>query len=414
MLASLRSLLAKEWSSLHEVSWSWLWDNVERLVQVNLATPRPYEAALTKLVASIDADTLYKLRAEIYSKFFLAAPAGEDYFKQSNTYLHVIADKVIAMTLDMYRDPIRSVDDISALGLRHVGYAIPTELFGPFVTACVEVVQMQAGATEMVVEAFRWSLGLVASMLVRTIIEGSTIVMKAINSNNRRAIRRAISCAPRGVRAGWMLKIQVGSQSISPLSWSIESGAVNAAGAMLEDLLTIRADRDRYYFGMDDLFARHADIFKRLTEEAPTLLPAFLDGLIWRSRNQEAGMRRVNYYIKHLLVNEDGTFSKTLEWLGKYNDPKIVCHPALVLLSDSIWTRLAARRFLYGKSWFFFTLILFTVSQSILENKKLPDGSNSEGERIEIFACRLVIYGGSMTQLIWVQGGKMFNALKQK
>ena len=135
------------------------------------------------------------------------------------------------MTMDMYRDPVRSVDDISSLGLRHVGYAIPTELFGPFVTACVEVVQMQPGATEMVVEAFRWSLGLVASMLVRTIIEGSTVVMKAINGNSRRQIRNAISGAPRGVRAQWMLKIQVGSQSISPLSWSIESGALNAVGA---------------------------------------------------------------------------------------------------------------------------------------------------------------------------------------
>merc|ERR1719329_1802258 len=32
MLASLRSLLPKDWDSAHEVSWTWLWDNVERLV----------------------------------------------------------------------------------------------------------------------------------------------------------------------------------------------------------------------------------------------------------------------------------------------------------------------------------------------------------------------------------------------
>ena len=85
-----------------------------------------------------------------------------------------------------------------------------------------------------------------------------------------------------------------------------------------------------------------------------------------------------------------------------------------MLLSDTIWSRLAARRFLYAKSWFFFTLILFTVSQSILENKKAADGSNKEAEPIEIFFCRLVIYGGSMTQLIFVQGGKGWNALLQK
>ena len=58
--------------------------------------------------------------------FFTAAPAGQDYFKQSNTYLHFIADRVIEMTLEIYQSPVKMVDDVSALGLRHVGSAIPT------------------------------------------------------------------------------------------------------------------------------------------------------------------------------------------------------------------------------------------------------------------------------------------------
>ena len=41
---------------------------------------------------------------------------------------------------------------------------------------------------------------------------------------------------------GWT---QVGTQNISPLFWSIESGSLEAARAMIQDLLTIRADRDR-------------------------------------------------------------------------------------------------------------------------------------------------------------------------
>ena len=53
----------------------------------------------------------------------------------------------------------------------------------PFVTACVEVVQ---GATkgDEAVECFSWSLSLVLKMLVRTITEGSSIVMKAVNGND--------------------------------------------------------------------------------------------------------------------------------------------------------------------------------------------------------------------------------------
>ena len=43
----------------------------------------------------------------------------------------------------------------------------------------------------------------------------------------------------------WALILQVGTQQISPLSWAIESGSLEAARAMIQDLLTIRADRDR-------------------------------------------------------------------------------------------------------------------------------------------------------------------------
>merc|ERR1719158_2185682 len=139
MLASLRSLLPKDWDSAHEVAWTWLWDNVERLVLKIHGQPPVWEKALNKILSSLDEDTKFELRKDIYNSFFTAAPAGQDFFKQSNTYLHFIADKIMNMTLELYQNPIKMVDDISALGLRHVGYAIPTEMFGPFVSACVEV-----------------------------------------------------------------------------------------------------------------------------------------------------------------------------------------------------------------------------------------------------------------------------------
>ena len=106
--------------------------------------------------------------------------------------------------------------------------------------------------------------------------------MKAINTNNAKALRKAVSCAPRGERADWMLTIQVGTQSISPLAWSIESGALESAQAIILDLLTFRADRDRYYYGMDALFKRHPEIVQTLVNDAPTVLPKLLEGLIWR------------------------------------------------------------------------------------------------------------------------------------
>ena len=43
----------------------------------------------------------------------------------------------------------------------------------------------------LLVESFRWSLSLLAKMLIRVITEGSTVVMKAINTNQDTALRKA-------------------------------------------------------------------------------------------------------------------------------------------------------------------------------------------------------------------------------
>ena len=74
----------------------------------------------------------------------------------------------------------------------------------------------------------------------------------------------------------------------------------------------------------------------------------------------------MNYYIKHLLVDAEGNFAKATEWLTDNNDPKIVCHPVIALMTDLMWTRVGVRSFLLGKAWFMITLSLFLCSQSIL------------------------------------------------
>eukprot|EP00933_Yihiella_yeosuensis_P029663 TRINITY_DN23297_c0_g7_i1.p1 TRINITY_DN23297_c0_g7~~TRINITY_DN23297_c0_g7_i1.p1 ORF type:complete len:596 (+),score=103.87 TRINITY_DN23297_c0_g7_i1:3-1790(+) len=236
--------------------------------------------------------------------------------------------------------------------------------------------------------------------------------MKAINTNSGKALRKALSCAPRGKRAMWMLNITVGTQSISPLYWSIESGSLECAKAMLADLLIIRADRDNYYYGCDDLFERHPDVVKRLCADAEGLVPTLLDGLIWRSRVTSNGFRRVNYYIKHMLVDADGKLSKNLEWLVDNEDPKIVCHPVVVLFSDLLWSRIASRYFLWGRCWFLFTLAVFITSQSILQH--LNKGNQSEAQRIMIFVCRIFIYLGSLGSLLRRQLRSFFKDLRRR
>eukprot|EP00933_Yihiella_yeosuensis_P002114 TRINITY_DN10349_c1_g1_i1.p1 TRINITY_DN10349_c1_g1~~TRINITY_DN10349_c1_g1_i1.p1 ORF type:complete len:1055 (+),score=216.85 TRINITY_DN10349_c1_g1_i1:121-3165(+) len=400
MLASLRSLVPKDWDGEHEVAWSWLWENVERMLKSLMGKPAVMEKALERLILSLTEDNLNYLRREVYQRFFALAPAGQDYFKQSTTRLYWIADRVVEMTIEMYRDPKKMVEDISALGLRHVGYAIPTEFFAPFVSGAVEVIRAM-NADETAEEGFRFSLSLISRILVRTITEGSTIVMKAINTNSGKALAKAVACAPRGKRALWVLNITVGTQSISPFYWSIESGSLESARAMIVDLLIIRADRDNYYYGCDQLFQRHPDVIAVLCSDAQTLLPNLLDGLIWRSRLAVNGQRRVNYYVKHMIQDGDRKFNPALENLVEAQDPKIICHPAVVLFSDRIWSRLAARYFFVGRLYFLLTLVIFVFSQSILQH--LNEGAQGKEMRITIAAMRLFIYLGSMGQLFVLQ-----------
>eukprot|EP00931_Biecheleriopsis_adriatica_P123585 TRINITY_DN9863_c1_g2_i1.p1 TRINITY_DN9863_c1_g2~~TRINITY_DN9863_c1_g2_i1.p1 ORF type:complete len:1199 (+),score=285.59 TRINITY_DN9863_c1_g2_i1:71-3667(+) len=409
MLASLRSLVPKDWDTNHEASWNWLWENVERMLEKELGKPAARERYLGRFLGSLEEDTKQILRQEVYSKFFVLAPAGQDYFKQSTTRLYFIADKILEMTLDMYKEPRRMVDDISALGLRHVGYGIPTEFFSPFVTGCIQVVR-ELTSDEKLCDAFGWSLGLVSRLLVRTITEGSTIVMKAINTDSVKQVKKSISCAPRGKRAIWMLNVTVGTQSISPLIWSISSGSLAAAEAMLKDLLTIRADRDRYYYGSDELFNRHPDIVEIITVEAPALVPTLLDGMVWRSRTAVNGYRRANFYIKHLLVDAEGGFADAMSWISKLRDPGIVTHSVLMRLTDLVWGSIVYRPFLLSKVWLLFTLLVFLFSQSILRNLVGPEGSHEE--RIATFACRAFVYMASMVELIYSRTKYACKAIK--
>jgi hypothetical protein len=396
MLASLRSLVPKDWNSEHEVAWHWLWDNVERMLKAQMGKPRQQEKALKKLLTSLDEDSRNYLRREAYAKFFALAPAGQDYFKQSTTRLHFIADRVMAMTLEIFHQPEQMVDDLSAIGLRHVGYGVLTDFFGPYVTACVQVVRELADDDEAE-EAFRWSMNLISRILCRVISEGSTIVMKAINQNSGQRLKKAVSCAPRGKRATWVLNIQVGTQSISPLMWAVETGHTDAAKAILTDLLTIRADRDQYYYGVDMLFERHPDVIKRLCIDAPWLLATLFDGLVWRSRTTEAGKRRVNYYVQHLIIGQDGKFAKAIEWITDTSDPKIVCHPVVTMVMDTVWGCVAFRSFLLNKLWTVFALVVFLLGTS---GTKHFD-ARSEVDRAVVFGCRCFIYTCILSQQIW-------------
>eukprot|EP00438_Fugacium_kawagutii_P020006 Skav203477 [mRNA] locus=scaffold921:163503:175914:+ [translate_table: standard] len=126
MLAALRSLLPKQWSTLHENAWEWLWMTVARNLNESTMKVRAFKPYNGRLFDSLTEE----------------CPGDV-----SQSRLRYIADRVLQSSYDLFhknkdesgRTLEETLDELSALGLRHVGYGIPIELFGPFVEVCVTV-----------------------------------------------------------------------------------------------------------------------------------------------------------------------------------------------------------------------------------------------------------------------------------
>ena len=220
----------------------------------------------------------------------------------------------------------------------------------------------------------------------------------------------AVANYPRGEREVILLRVQVGTESMSPLIWAVEKGALESATAILNDLLTIRADRERYYYGMEALFTRHPDIISMLCEKAPSLLPALFDGLIWRSKNVKNGARRANYYIASFLSDEEGQLTDSLLDLIKHGDPQIICHPTAVFQADLLWTRLCCLPWAMTKLWFCITFLVYIVAEQQVFLPRDPLSS----ERFSVIFGRAFLYVFSLGQLFAKHGYQTYRAIRQK
>lgn len=333
------------------------------------------------------------------------------------------------------------MDELSALGLRHVGYGVPVELFAPFTDSCVIVMKrliaeiakdenvklslktdvvsakahglQETDASDLMLEGFRWSIGLVSRVLMRTITEGSTAVMQSINADDAKLLTKSLKEAPRAERSNLLLRVRVGSQCISPLYWALRSGAHTAAKTMLEDMLTIRADRDRYYYGVDDIFRLQPDVVQDILLEAPLLATTLMDGLIWRSHKTKDGMRPVIYYLEHLVTDPDETktFSRALISFVKYDNPKTIMHPILVFVLDILWTHLAKRSFFLDRVLTMISFVVFLLATCFLNQPSLLENPTAE---TCLAVARILVYSLGFVRLLYWHSSEFFRAYRHQ
>eukprot|EP00913_Durusdinium_trenchii_P025712 g24128.t2 len=147
---------------------------------------------------------------------------------------------------------------------------------------------------------------------------------------------------------------------------------------MIQDILTIRADRDNYYYGADEMFKYQPNIADNILREAPFLAESLLDGLIWRSHKSQDNLRPVIYYLKHLLQDMDEILAFSL---------------------DLLWEKLALRYFLMDRILTIVNCIIFVIAECYMNQPAFLDDPSS---RSMVVVGRILVYTlGFLRLLYW-------------
>lgn len=214
------------------------------------------------------------------------------------------------------------------------------------------------------------------------IAAGSHPIVRALIQGGDEEMRQALAESPRNIRVDNACQITLGGQFKSPLYWCIDTGKMGSAVVLLHDILAIRVDRERYYYGRKKLWETHPDLIPRLVTQAPHLLPVLLDGLVWCSEQATSGVRRVIFYLEELWGDPSyessgaHTYTTPLACLLLNADEeistKLFQHPVLSFLVETKWNMYASRRFKYKSLVYSFQLLFFIVgyilSPSILDH----------------------------------------------
>ncbi|CAL1161537.1 unnamed protein product, partial [Cladocopium goreaui] len=236
---------------------------------------------------------------------------------------------------------------------------------------------------------------------------------QSINADDAALLTKSLNEASRAERSNLLLRVTVGSQCISPLFWALRSGAHTAAKTMLEDMLTIRADRDRYYYGVNDIFRLQPDVIEDILLEAPLLSVTLLNGLIWRSHKTKDGMRPVIYYVEHLVkdMDETKTFSRALISFIKYNNPKTIMHPILVFVLEVLWVNLAKRSFFLDRVLTMVSFVVFLLATCFLTQPALQENPTAE---TSLAVARILVYSLGFVRLLYWHTSEIFRSYRQK
>uniref|UniRef100_A0A7S0U4W9 Globin domain-containing protein n=2 Tax=Hemiselmis andersenii TaxID=464988 RepID=A0A7S0U4W9_HEMAN len=354
-----------EWTDDQSEAWSWCWE----VLSADIAkTIRAQELRHVQLVRdSWEAVKASKSSVDLGDLFYTdlqeEAPQVIHLFQRPRKMQAYLFIQAMELIVRFGEDPASFFDELKPLVIRHIKYGVRSQYMKPFGIVLMRTMEHVLGPLWTTDVSAAWkSLWTRCSCVVsRSLNVGTNLITVSIVNGDLCQLRRAVACAPRCDRAKWIVQVQVNGSVLSPLYWAVRDCKYAMARFMLRDLLTIRADREEYYYGAHLLFESHPDLVSALCRESPQLVSTLFDGLMWHSQAVEKGKVRVNYYIGELYGAPEGDpWASPLAVFCAEGKPWMFDHPVLDKVLQLKWGRLKLL-FFAEQTVFALILVLFMV-----------------------------------------------------
>eukprot|EP00439_Symbiodinium_sp_Y106_P046525 s2176_g5.t3 len=266
--------------------------------------------------------------------------------------LALIFAKALQLLVDCVHDSSLIETELEKISVMHCKFDLQAwhfEIFGQILLETLAEAGGQAWCNDYT-EAWSMLYGMASQTFLEAIDSSRTSLSSALLQGSTKKVKEALSKAPRGERAASALQVGVGRRQLSPLLWALRDMHLEVLEILLSDILTIRADRQCFYYGVDDLWKRCPAILDALVEFAPHLLEPLLDGHMWVSRETTDGLRRVNLWVQYIYGNPEelehvfaGPLGTLIERLPETHI-EVFRHPVISETVNLKWHQFGRRR----------------------------------------------------------------------
>jgi hemoglobin-like flavoprotein len=357
-----------EWDDDISGAWTWLWKSVTTSMKKTIGSLQNDHHKIVRECWEIikTLKTGDEIGEILYAGLGREAPFVLHLFQRPKSLQAYMWQQALELLVVFCEVPERFFEELRALTIRHVKYGVKAEYIKPFGKALLSGVEELMGDKYDPVRQAAW-LTLwqrVSTCVSRSLNAGTNLITVSLVNGDLERLQDAIMCAPRNERVSWVCRVEVYGSILSPVYWAIRDGRFEIANFLISDALSIKADRDNYYYGRQELCNSHPDLLAILCRECPSLVETFMDGLLWHSQTVEEGHLRANYYIADMFGDPKKTpdaFKSALAIVCMEGEPSMFGHPIMEKLLSVKWDRFGSRIFTATQAVFALLLVLYTI-----------------------------------------------------